>query len=182
MSVDRKQLEQIAYHLLKAIGEDPEREGLKDTPKRYAKWWQEFMEYDEGTIERVFDIGTADEIVAVSGIKVWSLCEHHLLPFSCTIAIAYIPKDKVLGLSKFGRIAHAAAHKPQVQERLTQEIADRIREVTGSKDVAVLGDGEHLCMSMRGIRTPAVMTTSVMRGRFRKESDTRAEVMRLWKR
>lgn len=179
---DIAKLEAIGRELLIAIGENPDREGLQETPLRFAKWWNEFINYDEGKVETVFDIGTADEIVAVSGIKVWSLCEHHLLPFSATINVAYIPDGKVLGLSKFGRIAHAAAHKPQVQERLSQEIADRITEITGSKDVAVLADGEHLCMSMRGIRTPAVMNTSVMRGVFRDEPEARAEVMRLWKR
>lgn len=180
--VNTTELERIGFLLLQAIGEDPHREGLKDTPKRFAKWWKEFMEFDEGDVERVFDIGQTDEIVAVSGIKVWSLCEHHLLPFHATIAIAYIPKDKVLGLSKFGRIAHAVAHKPQVQERVTQEIADRIEEVTGTGDVAVIADGEHLCMSMRGIKTPATMSTSVMRGVFRDSAEARAEVMRLWRR
>lgn len=180
--VNMAELERIGFQLLQAIGEDPRREGLIDTPKRFAKWWQEFMEYDEGTVERVFDIGQTDEIVAVSGIKVWSLCEHHLLPFSCSIAIAYIPTDKVLGLSKFGRIAHSVAHKPQVQERLSQEIADRIQEVTGTHNVAVIADGEHLCMSMRGIKSPATMSTSVMRGVFRDSAEARAEVMRLWRR
>lgn len=179
---DFERLVAIGRELLIAIGEDPDREGIQDTPLRYAKWWREFMQYDEGTVDRVFDVGNSDEIVSVSGIKVWSLCEHHLLPFSCTVAVAYRPNGSVLGLSKFGRIAHAAAHKPQVQERLTQEIADRIVEVTGSKDVAVMADGEHLCMSMRGIRTPATMTTSVMRGLFREDDRARAEVMRLWKR
>lgn len=180
--VNLEQLEQLGYQLLLAIGQDPESEGLKETPKRWAKWWKEFIEYDEGQVERVFDIGEADSIVAVSGIKVWSLCEHHLLPFSSTVNIAYIPYKTVLGLSKFARIAHSVAHKPQVQERLSQQIADRIEEVTGSHDIAVLVDGEHLCMSMRGIKTPATMNTSVMRGLFRREAETRAEVMRLWKR
>lgn len=182
MAVDKEALEFIGRDLLRAIGEDPDRAGLKDTPARFARWWAEFMDFDEGTVERVFDVENSDEIVAVSGIKVWSLCEHHLLPFSATIAVAYKPTDKILGLSKFGRIAHACAHKPQVQERLSQEIADRITEVTGSPDVAVMADGEHLCMSMRGIRTPATMTTSVMRGLFRDDPRARSEVMRLWKR
>lgn len=180
--VDQKRLEQIAYQLLEAIGENPEREGLKDTPARFARWWKEFVDFNEGTVDRTFDIGNTDEMVAVSGINVWSLCEHHLLPFNATIAIAYIPDERVLGLSKFGRIAHAAAHKPQVQERLVQEIADRITEVTGSKNVAVVADGQHLCMSMRGIKTPATMTTSVMRGVFKDKAEARAEVMRLWNR
>ena len=181
-NIDIDRLTALGRELLIAIGEDPDRAGVKDTPARFARWWKEFMDFDEGTVERVFDVGNSDEIVAVSGIKVWSLCEHHLLPFSATIAIAYKPNGVVLGLSKFGRIAHSAAHKPQVQERLTQEIADRIVSVTGSADVAVMADGEHLCMSMRGIRTPATMTTSVMRGLFREDDRARSEVMRLWKR
>ena len=182
MVTNREELARIGRELLVAIGEDPDREGLLDTPRRFAKWWSEFIDYDAGTTDTAFGSESADEIVAVSGIKVWSLCEHHLLPFSCNVAVAYIPVDRILGLSKFGRIAHAAAHKPQVQERLVGEIADRIMQVTSSQDVAVVADGEHLCMSMRGIRTPAIMTTSVMRGAFREDAQARAELMRLWKR
>lgn len=181
MTVDRTALEKIGRELLVAIGEDPDREGISDTPKRFAKWWAEFIDYDPGTIERSFNIGNCDEIVAVTGIKVWSLCEHHLLPFSATVAIAYIPLDSVLGLSKFGRIAHETAHRLQVQERMTQQIADCVETATGSPNIAVIVKGEHLCMTMRGIRTPSNMHTSVMRGLFKEDHRARSELFDLIK-
>lgn len=177
--VDYDKLVQIGRDLLIAIGEDPERDGLKDTPHRYAKWWREFIDYDAGKIETSFQLENNDQMVAVTGMRVWSLCEHHLLPFSSTISIGYIPKDKVLGLSKFARIAHKYAHKPQVQERLVQEIADEVKKITGSENVAVVADGEHSCMVMRGIRTSGNMRTSVMSGAFRNEPEARAEFLNL---
>lgn len=179
MSVDFEKLEQLGRELLIAIGEDPDRDGLKDTPTRYAKWWREFIDYDAGKIETSFQLEDNDQMVAVIGMKVWSLCEHHLLPFSSTISIGYLPNEKVLGLSKFARIAHKHAHKPQVQERLVMQIADEVQKITGSQDVAVVADGEHSCMVMRGIRTEGNMRTSVMRGRFREEPETRAELLNL---
>jgi GTP cyclohydrolase I len=179
MTVDKEKLEALGRELLIAIGEDPDRDGLKDTPARYAKWWAEFIDYNAGKIETSFTLEDNDQMVAVIGMKVWSLCEHHLLPFSATISIGYLPNEKVLGLSKFARIAHKHAHKPQVQERLVQQIADEITAVTGSSDVAVVADGEHSCMVMRGIRTQGNMRTSVMRGRFRDEAETRAELLNL---
>lgn len=179
MPVDFEKLEQLGRELLIAIGEDPDRDGLKDTPTRYAKWWKEFMDYDAGKIETAFQLEDNDQMVAVIGMKVWSLCEHHLLPFSSTISIGYLPNQKVLGLSKFARIAHKHAHKPQVQERLVMQIADEVMKITGSEDVAVVADGEHSCMVMRGIRTQGNMRTSVMRGRFRAEPETRAELLNL---
>lgn len=179
MAVDRAALERIGRDLLVAIGEDPDRDGLFDTPARFARWWAEFVDRDHGTIDRTFTVDNVDEIVAVTGIRVWSLCEHHLLPFSADVSIGYIPTGKVLGLSKFARIAHRAASRPQVQERLVHDVADAITEVTGTPDVAVVAAGEHLCMTMRGVRTPASMRTSVMRGRFRANPDTRAEFLDL---
>lgn len=179
MAVDFDKLVSIGRELLVAIGEDPDRDGLKDTPTRYAKWWREFIDYDAGKIETSFSLENNDQMVSVTGMRVWSLCEHHLLPFNSTVAIGYIPKDKVLGLSKFARIAHKYAHKPQVQERLVQEIADEVKRVTGSDDVAVVADGEHSCMVMRGIRTSGSMRTSVMSGVFRDEPETRAEFLNL---
>lgn len=112
-------------------------------------------------------------------MRVWSLCEHHLLPFWCDVAIGYIATDRVLGLSKFARVAGQFAHRLQVQERLTRQVADAIERLTGSPDVAVLATGEHLCMSARGVRTPALMTSSVMRGAFRDSPSARAEFLQL---
>lgn len=148
---------------------------MADTPRRYAAWWREFLDHDPGRIDTTFPVAHADQMVVVSGIEVWSLCAHHLLPFSASVAIGYIAEEKVLGLSKFARIAHAAAHRPTSQEAMVATIADDIAAVTGTPDVAVTASGVHLCLAMRGVRTPATMTTSVTRGAFRGEPETRAE-------
>lgn len=177
MSVDLERLEAIGRELLVAINEDPDREGLADTPARFARWWSEFIDHEPGDIERTFEVENADEMVVVTGIKVWSLCEHHLLPFNATIAVGYLPTGKVLGLSKFGRIAHAAAHRLQIQERLVQDVADAIEKATDSTDLAVIAQGEHLCMTMRGVRSPAVLRTSVLRGVFKDDARARAEFL-----
>ncbi|MFI2261239.1 GTP cyclohydrolase I [Streptomyces tubercidicus] len=171
-------LEAVARQLLVEIGEDPEREGLRDTPARYARWWREFTQYEPGSVDTLFETTASGNLVGVSGISVWSLCEHHLLPFSCRFTIGYLPQEKMLGLSKFARIAHQHAHKLQSQEQLSQQIADEVERLTGSPDVAVIGRGEHLCMAMRGIRTPAMMTTAVWRGAL-KDSALRSELIAL---
>lgn len=173
--VDYARLLTLGHDLLVALGEDPERPGIVETPRRWANWWREFVEYDTGKLDTVFESVTVDQMVAVSGIRVWSLCEHHLLPFWCDLTIGYIAGEHVLGLSKFARVAHKYAHKLQIQERLVQEIADDIQRLTGSPDVAVSAAGEHLCMTMRGIKTPALMRSSVMRGAFRNDGRARAE-------
>ncbi|MEV7975579.1 GTP cyclohydrolase I [Streptomyces sp. NPDC086519] len=170
-------LERIARELLLELGEDPQREGLLGTPARWARWWREFTEYEPGTLETVFE-SASSETVAVSGIDVWSLCEHHLLPFSCRVTIGYRPQGQVLGLSKFARIVHQHAHRLQLQERLTSDIADAVAKLTASADVAVLCRGEHLCMAMRGIRSPATMTTVAWRGAF-DDPAVRAEFLTL---
>ncbi|WP_411139200.1 GTP cyclohydrolase I [Streptomyces sp. C10] len=171
-------LEAVARQLLVEIGEDPEREGLRDTPARYARWWREFTQYEPGSVDTLFETTASGNLVGVSGISVWSLCEHHLLPFSCRFTIGYLPQEKMLGLSKFARIAHQHAHKLQTQEQLSQQIADDVERLTGSLDVAVIGRGEHLCMTMRGIRTPATMATAVWRGAL-KDSALRSELIAL---
>lgn len=168
-------MREIASQLLVAIGEDPSREGLKDTPTRFAKWWKEFIDFDPGNLNTVFESVSTDQMVVVSGIRIWSLCEHHLLPFWCDVSMGYIAKDNVLGLSKFARIAHKFAHSLQIQERLTHQIADEIYLLTGSEDVAVFAKGQHLCMSMRGVKSDGLMRSSVMRGVFREEFETRQE-------
>jgi GTP cyclohydrolase I len=177
--VDYPKLLELGRELLIAIGEDPDREGLLDTPSRWADWWREFIEYDPGTTDTVFSSVSTDQMVCVSGLRVFSLCEHHLLPMWCDVAVGYIPTDRILGLSKFARIAQKFAHQLQVQERLGEQIADEVAHLTSTEDIAVVLKGEHLCMSSRGIRTPGVMTTSVMRGIFRAEYDTRMEFLRL---
>lgn len=177
--VDYPRLLALGRELLLAIGEDPEREGLRETPRRWADTWREFIEYEPGTTETTFASTSIDQMVCVSGLRVWSLCEHHLLPFWCDVSIGYIPDDKVLGLSKFARIAHQYAHRLQLQERLGQQIAEEITRITGTQNVAVVLTGEHLCMTARGIRTPGRITSSFMRGVFRTESQTRKEFLQL---
>jgi GTP cyclohydrolase IA len=177
--VDYPKLLALGRELLLAIGEDPEREGLRETPRRWADSWCEFIEYDPGTTETTFSSAASDQLVCVSGMRVASLCEHHLLPFWCDVSIGYIPNEKVLGLSKFARIAQQCAHRLQLQEQLGQQIADEITRITGTQNVAVVLKGEHYCMAARGIRMPGRMTSSVMRGVFRTESQTRMEFLQL---
>lgn len=180
--------EEVAYRpdveALVGVGEDlldqvapgwRENPHMRDTPRRYAKWWSEFVGYDRGNASTTFPVEHVDQMVVVSGIDTWSLCAHHLLPFSATVAIGYIADSEVLGLSKFARIAHGCAHRPTSQEQLCADIADQITAVTGTSDVAVTASGLHLCMAMRGVRTPATMTTSVTRGLFREDERTRNE-------
>lgn len=173
--ISRPALEDIARSLLLAIGEDPSRPGLVDTPKRFANWWIEFIEYDPGRMGTCFESIAIDQMVVVNGIRVWSICEHHLLPFWCDISIGYIAKDKVLGLSKFARICEKFAHRLQIQEGLVHQIANSVMKVTGSLDVAVFGEGKHLCMTMRGVKSDAIMKTSVLKSRFREYSKVREE-------
>ena len=176
--VDHDRLLWLGRETLIALGEDPDRPGLVGTPRRWANMWREFIAYDPGKTETAFESVEVDQMVVVSGMRVWSMCEHHLLPFWADISIAYIAGEKVLGLSKFARIAHQFAHQLQIQERMVQQIADEVCRLTGSADVAVLARGQHLCMIMRGIKTDGLMTTSVMRGLFR-ETDARAEFLSL---
>ncbi|MGY0020476.1 GTP cyclohydrolase I [Streptomyces sp. cg35] len=169
----------LAHRLLKEIGEDPDRDGLRQTPERFARWWREFVDYDPGTIDTLFETTTTSQMVVVSDIRVWSLCEHHLLPFNCSIDIAYRPTSRLLGLSKFARVAHRHAHRLQVQERLVTGIAQEVADVTGARDVAVLAKGEHLCMTMRGIKTSAEMTSTAFLGAFGDDSALRGELLAL---
>ena len=176
--VDFDRLKFLGRELLIAIGENPDEPRIKDTPTRWAKWWREFIEHDPGKVETAFEAVRVDQMVAVSGMKVWSLCEHHLLPFHCEVSIAYIPSGKILGLSKFGRIARDAGSRLQIQERLVQDIATQVMALTGSPDVAVIAQGEHLCMTMRGVKMAASMTSSVLEGVFR-QPEVRLEFLNL---
>lgn len=176
---DYDRIKTACREILLAIGENPDREGLADTPRRFADFWKEFIQYDPGNCDTNFEVVEADQMVVVSGIRVWSLCEHHLLPFSCEIKMGYITRSKVIGLSKFGRLAHLFAHRLQLQERLVTQIADEIIALAGHDDVAVIGEGEHLCMSMRGIKTPARMVSSSLHGVFKTNPDARKEFLTL---
>lgn len=175
--VDVKALEEVGLALLLALGEDPERVGVRDTPKRFARAWQEFIEFDAGNTATAFEHISGNQMVVVSGMRVYSFCEHHLLPFWCDLAIGYIASHKVLGLSKFARIAHLHAHKLQIQERLVEEIGLDVLSATGAKDVAVFAKGEHSCMVTRGIRTAGLMSSSFLRGKFKRDAKAREEFM-----
>lgn len=175
--MDTEKLKTLCREFLTAIGEDPDRAGLEDTPRRFASMWCEFIEYDPGKIETTFESIRADQMVVVSGMRVYSFCEHHLLPFWCDVSIGYIACDRVLGLSKFARIAHKFAHRLQLQERLVEQIAGEIATVVKSEDVAVIAQGEHGCMTTRGIRTNGLMSSSVMHGKFKHDAQTRTEFL-----
>jgi GTP cyclohydrolase I len=181
MSVDQERIRAAITDLLEAIGEDPDRNGLKETPARVARFWAEFIEYDAGNVATGFESIESSQMVVISGIRVWSLCEHHLLPFWCDVTIGYIPATTILGLSKFARIAQNIAHGLQVQERLVSDIADDVAFYAQSDDVAVIAKGEHLCMSMRGVKSDARMTTSVLRGLFRDDAAARSEFLSMVK-
>ena len=176
--VDHARLKELVREMLIALGEDPDREGLIETPRRIANFWREFIEYDPGKLNTTFSSVRHNQMVAVTGMRVWSMCEHHMLPFWCDISIAYIADDKVLGLSKFARIAHKHAHKLTLQEQLVSDIANELKKALGTDDVAVMAKGEHLCMTMRGIRTPHRMISSALSGKFHK-AEQRAEFFRL---
>ena len=176
--VDHARVKELVTELLIAIGEDPKREGLIETPKRIANFWQEFIDYDAGKLDTTFSAVKHNQMVAVTGMKVWSMCEHHMLPFWCDISIAYIANTKVLGLSKFARVAHKHAHKLTLQEQLVSGIANEIKEILGTQDVAVMGKGEHLCMTLRGIQTPHRMISSALSGQFH-HAEQRAEFLQM---
>lgn len=170
--------------ILTAVGEDPDRAGLVETPKRVANMYEEmFAGLDEDPKQhlKLFDEVSNDEMVIVRDIPFSSMCEHHLLPFVGKAHIAYIPSNnKIIGLSKFARIVDNFAKKPQVQERLTSDIADFLEEHLAPKGVAVIIEAEHMCMSIRGAKASGSQTqTSALRGYMKSDARTRAEVLSL---
>jgi GTP cyclohydrolase I len=184
-TIDRDRIAAAVTEILEAIGEDPHRDGLKETPRRLANMYAELFEglyldpVDE--IDVVFDVGH-DEMIMVRDIPLFSLCEHHLIPFIGRAHVAYIPNEQgqITGLSKLARVVDTLARRPQVQERLTTQIADAIGDALDPRGVLVVIEAEHLCMSMRGIRKPGSQTvTSAVRGQFRSSEATRAEAMGL---
>lgn len=171
--------------LFELLGEDAERDGLQETPFRFVKALAEhtvgYREDPKLHLEKTFDVDHQD-LVLVKDIPFNSLCEHHLAPFVGKVHIAYIPSDKITGLSKFGRVVEGYAKRLQVQERLTQEIADAIQEVLNPQAVAVIVEAEHTCMSGRGIKKHGATTvTSTMRGLFKENASARAELLQLIK-
>jgi GTP cyclohydrolase I len=179
--VDLAQAEAAVHMLLEAIGEDLTRPDVQDTPARVAKFYKELIEYEPGTTDTSFpDEEAGDQMVTVAGVRTWSLCAHHMLPFYTDVSMGYIPQGRVLGLSKFARIAHMVASGLQTQERVATQIADAIEEATGSPSVAVICEnGMHTCATMRGIKTPLSMNNAVMRGVFRDKDSARAEFYNL---
>lgn len=170
--------------LLTHLGEDPDREGLLDTPKRASKAMQFLTQgYRQNLNELINDAvfsSDNDEMVVVRDIELYSMCEHHMLPFIGKCHIGYLPDGKVLGLSKFARIVDMFARRLQIQENLTKQIAQCVEEVTGARGVGVIVESKHMCMMMRGVeKQNSHMTTSVMTGQFRESQATRSEFMRL---
>lgn len=182
--MDKERIECAVREILLAIGEDPDRAGLVETPKRVANMYEEIfagLHDDPKRHLKLFDEGNNDEMVVVRDIPMYSMCEHHLLPFIGKAHIAYIPSDgRVIGLSKLARIVDSFSKKPQLQERLTSQIADFLDKELSPQGVAVVIEAEHLCMTMRGARAAGAKTqTSALRGSMRKDAKTRAEAMSL---
>lgn len=181
---DEKRAEAAVRELLIAVGEDPDREGLRETPARVARAYREILaglrQDPEDVLTTVFDLGH-DELVLVKDIEIMSLCEHHLLPFHGVAHVGYIPAEsgKITGLSKLARLVDVFARRPQVQERLTTQIADSLMEILDARGAIVVVEAEHMCMSVRGIRKPGAKTiTSAVRGQLRAPA-TRSEAMSL---
>lgn len=184
--MDMQKIENAVRDILEAIGEDPNREGLAETPNRVARMYAEIfagLADDPKRHLKIFDEKDNDEMVIVRDIPLYSMCEHHLIPFMGKAHIAYIPQDgKVIGLSKLARIVDSFAKRPQLQERLTGQIADFLYENLSPMGVAVVIEAQHLCMTMRGARAAGSETrTSALRGVMRSDARTRAEVIALLK-
>jgi len=185
--IDQEKIKKAVYMILEAIGEDPQREGLVGTPTRVAKMYAELfggLQHDPHKyLETCYYEEKHDEMIIVKDITVYSMCEHHLLPFYGKVHIAYIPSpEKIVGLSKIVRVVDTLARRPQLQERLTTQIADTIMGALEAKGVAVVVEAEHLCMAIRGVKKPGSLTiTSAVRGIFRSNHLTRAEAFSLIK-
>ena len=181
--LDLPAIEQAVKQILKAIGEDPKREGLRGTPKRVAQMYAELfsgMFDDPGKHLNIGFTERYDEMVILRDVQFHSMCEHHLLPFMGRAHVAYLPKGKVIGVSKLARVIETCARRPQVQERLTTQIADLIMDKLDAKGVGVILEAAHTCMTVRGVRKPgSIMVTSAMRGLFKSNLATRTEAINL---
>jgi len=181
--VDQEKIRKAVRLLLEAIGENPKRDGLRETPDRVARMYEEIFGQGEQdphvALSKQFD-EQHHEVVLVKDIPFFSMCEHHLMPFFGKAHVAYIPNGRVVGISKLARVVEAFARRPQVQERMTSQIADIIDEQLKPDGVAVVCEGVHTCMTMRGVKKPgSAVITSAMRGGFRKRVSTRTEIMAL---
>lgn len=184
LNMDLPKIENAVRDILTAIGEDPEREGLIETPQRVARMYAEVfagLHRDINKDIKTFHGEGNDEMILIGDIPFYSMCEHHLLPFHGKAHVVYIPRDgKIFGLSKVARIVDTLSRKPQLQEKLTSEIADAIEKAVDARSVCVVLEAEHLCMTMRGIRKPGSKTvTSAMRGGCRSDIRTRNEALAL---
>ena len=183
--IDQEKIKQAVHEILIAIGEDPSREGIKDTPRRIAEMYAEVFRGMKEDPKEVLSVGFEEghnEMVILKDIPFYSMCEHHLLPFYGMVHIGYIPKGRVVGASKLGRVVEILAKRPQLQERLTTQIANTIVEAMQPEGVAVVIEAEHMCMTMRGVKKPGSnIVTSAMRGSFRSRAVTRAEFLSLIK-
>ncbi|MDD5438595.1 MAG: GTP cyclohydrolase I FolE [Candidatus Omnitrophica bacterium] len=184
--MDKKRIEKAVKEILAAVGEKTDRPGIKDTPARVARMYEEILggmkKNPETELEVIFE-KEHDEIILLKGIPLYSICEHHMVPFIGRAHVAYIPDgNRVTGLSKLARVVDIYSRRLQVQERLTTEIADCVMKKLRPKGVMVVVEAEHLCMSMRGIKKPGIMTvTSAVRGIFRANQKTRSEALSLIK-
>ena len=181
--VDQDRIARAVREILLAVGENPDRDGLRETPGRVARMYAELfggLHEDPRVHLKKFFTEKYDEVVLVRDISFNSMCEHHMLPFMGKAHIGYLPDGRVVGLSKLARVVESVARRPQVQERMTEEIANLLEEELHAKGVAVVIEAVHTCMAIRGIRKPgAVCVTSAMKGAFRKSLSTRAEIMTL---
>jgi GTP cyclohydrolase I len=181
--VDQKRIQAAVREILLAVGEDPDRDGLRDTPARVARMYAELfggLHRDASEVLRKTFSQKYDEMVLVKDIDFASMCEHHLLPFIGKAHVAYLPNGRLAGLSKLARAVEALSKRPQVQERMTEELADLLMEQLGARGVGVVLEATHTCMTIRGVRKPgSITTTSAMRGVFRDKPETRAEFLAL---
>ena len=181
--VDLPRIERAIREILSAVGEDPDREGLQETPARVARMYAEMFQglhQDPRAHLQKFFSEKYDEVVLVRDISFCSMCEHHLLPFTGLAHIGYVPNGKVIGLSKLARVVEVVSRRPQVQERMTEHIANLLVEELDAKGVAVVVEASHSCMTIRGVRKPgSLCVTSAMKGIFRSHLSSRAEVMQL---
>jgi GTP cyclohydrolase I len=182
-SVDHERIERAIREILIAVGENPDREGLRETPARVARMYEEvFSGLSQDPAHHLRKVFTHkyDEMVLVKDITFQSMCEHHLLPFIGVAHVAYLPNGKIVGLSKLARVIEVVSRRPQVQERITETVADLIEQELQARGVAVVLEAEHFCMCMRGVRKPGSRTvTSAMRGGFKANHSTRMELMSL---
>jgi GTP cyclohydrolase I len=182
-AVDQPRIEAAVREILLAVGEDPDREGLRETPARVARMYAELfagLRRDPRELLQKKFTQKYDEMVIVRDIRFESMCEHHLMPFLGKAHIGYLPKGKIVGLSKLARVVEVLARRPQVQERMTEELADLLMEELEARGAGVILEASHTCMTVRGVRKPdSICTTSAMRGSFRDNPSTRSELLAL---